>query len=120
MNKRSIELDDTTDYWINDFRAKMLNEERQSIGYSTLLNMIARLGTIVLSQPDKITPEQKDLILGFIEESNTYKPPYAQIKWSDKYYQHMIPKILHRKGLPHYTERTFKHLAHQDNTLPSH
>ena len=118
MVQRQIEIQDVTNFWINDFRAKMLNEERQSIGYSTLLNMIARLGTIVLSQPDKITTEQKDLILGFIEESNTYKPPYARIKWSDKYYQHMIPKILQAQDLPHWQEQTFKHLAHEDNTLP--
>jgi len=119
MVQRTVKILDTVNFWINDFRAKMLKEEDQPIGYETLLSMLARLGTIVLSQPDKLTDEQKSMIIDFIEESNTYKPPYARIQWKDKYYQHMIPKILQRKDIPVWNEQTFKHLAHKDNTLPS-
>ncbi len=100
MTNRTIDILDTVNFWINDFRANMMKNERQSIGYSTLLNMIARLGTIVLSQPDKLTDEQKEIIIGYIDESNQYDPPYARIKWADKYYQFMIPKILYEKQLP--------------------
>jgi len=111
MVLRTIEIQDTVNFWLNDFRAKMLKEERQSIGYSTMLNMIARLGTMVLSQPDKLTSEQKSMIIEFIEESNTYKPPYARINWSVAYYQHMIPKILTQNDVPGWEGQTFKHLT---------
>ncbi len=111
MVMRTIGIQDTVNFWINDFRAKMLKHERQSIGYSTMLNLIARLGTIVLSQPDKLTDEQKAMIIEFIEESNTYQPPYARIKWQDKFCQYMIPKIIRGDDLPGWYEQTFKHLA---------
>lgn len=111
MVQRTVMIQDTVNFWINDFRAKMLEYEDQSVGYETLLNMIARLGTIVLSRPDKLTDEQKAMILGFIDESNSYKPPYARIKWSDKFYQYMIPKILQEKDIPSWHEQTFKHLT---------
>ena len=100
MTLRTLNILDTVNFWINDFRANMMKNERQSIGYSTLLNMIARLGTIVLSQPDKLTDEQRQMIISYIEESNHYDPPYARIKWADKYYQFMIPKILTEEQLP--------------------
>jgi len=116
MVLRTIEIEDTVNFWLNDFRAKMLEHERQSIGYSTMLNMIARLGTVVLAQPDKLTSEQKTIILGFIEESNTYKPPYARIKWSDAFFRHMIPKILEQKDVPAYYKQTFKYLTSKNNS----
>jgi len=72
----------------------MLEHQGQAVDYTTLLNMLARLGTMVLAQPNKLTDEQKSIILEYIAESNSYKPPYARIKWSDEYYRHMIPKIL--------------------------
>jgi len=114
---RTIDILDTVNFWINDFRANMMKNERQSIGYSTLLNMIARLGTIVLSQPDKLTDEQRQMIISYIDESNHYDPPYARIKWADKYYQFMIPKILSEEELPgnekfrrDYEKQTYKYL----------
>ena len=94
MVTRSVTILDELDSWINGFRAKMLEHQRQSVDYTTMLNMVGRLGTLVLSNPEELTDKQKSSILGFIEESNSYKPPYARIKWADKYFQHMVPKII--------------------------
>jgi len=91
---RTITILGELDKWINDFRAKMLEHQRQSVSYTATLNMIGRFGAMILSQPDKLTNEQKTAILEYIEEANGYKPPYARIKWSDQYLQHMVPKIL--------------------------
>jgi len=91
---RTITILGELDKWINDFRAKMLEHQRQSVSYTAALNMIGRFGATILSQPNKLTNEQKTTILEFIEEANRYKPPYAQIKWADEYLKHMVPKIL--------------------------
>jgi len=72
----------------------MLGHQRQSVSYTAALNMIGRFGAMILSHPEELTDKQKASILEFIEEANSYKPPYARIKWSDKYLQHMVPKIL--------------------------
>ncbi len=94
MVTRTITILDELDTWINDFRAKMLEHQRQSVSYTATLNMIGRFGAMILSYPEELTDKQKNAILGFIEESNDYNPPYARIKWSDKYLQYMVPKIL--------------------------
>ena len=94
MVTRSITILDELDTWINDFRAKMLVHQRQSVSYTAALNMIGRFGAMILSHPEELTDKQKNVILGFIEESNSYTPPYARIRWADEYLKHMIPKIL--------------------------
>ncbi len=94
MVTRSITILDELDKWINDFRAKMLEHQRQSVSYTAMFNMIGRFGGMILSHPEELTDKQKNAILKFIEESNDYTPPYARIKWSDKYLQYMVPKIL--------------------------
>ena len=72
----------------------MLEYQRQNVPYATILNLVGRFGSLVLSHPDKLTNEQKTIIKEYIEEANSYRPQYAQIKWSDKYLQYMVPKIL--------------------------
>ena len=94
MVTRSITILDELDIWINNFRAKMLKHQNQSVSYTATLNLIGRLGALILSQPEKLTDEQKHIIRGFIEESNGYHPPYARIKWAEKYLEYMIPKVL--------------------------
>ena len=94
MVTRSVTILDELDSWINVFRAKMLEHQRQSVDYTSTLNMVGRLGTVILSNPEELTEKQKSLILKFVEEANNYKPPYARIKWADKYLQHMVPKII--------------------------
>ena len=94
MVHRTMTIHDELDIWINNFRAKMLEYQRQNVPYATALNLVGRLGSLILSQPDKLTDEQKTIIKEFIEEANTYRPQYARVEWSDKYLQHMVPKIL--------------------------
>ncbi len=72
----------------------MLKHQRQSVSYTATLNLIGRLGALILSHPEKLTDEQKTILHGFIEESNGYHPPYARIKWAEKYLEYMIPKVL--------------------------
>lgn len=72
----------------------MLQEQKQSVPYATMLNLLGRFGSLILSNPEDLTDKQKKVILDFIESCNKYEPPYARIKWKDKYLQYMIPEIL--------------------------
>ncbi len=72
----------------------MLEVHRQSVDYTFMLNLTGRLGILILSNPDKLTTEQKTIILEYIEQSNSYRPPYGRIKWAEKYYSLMVPKLL--------------------------
>ena len=92
--KRALDIQAELDDWINHFRVEMLGKQHQSIGYNTMMNLLGRFGCWILSNPEKLTEEQKKIILDIVEESNQYNPPYARIKWQDKYLQYMIPDIL--------------------------
>ena len=94
MVLRSTEIHDELNDWINQFRIKMLEEQRQSVPYSTMLNMLGRFGSWILSNPEELTDTQKKVIFDIIGECNNYNPPYARIKWKDKYLQYMVPEIL--------------------------
>lgn len=91
---RNVSITKELDEWVKDFKAKMLKDQNQPLGYLTVLNILARLGTIVLSHPEKLTEEQKKLINEYIKEVMSYHPPYMKWEWSDKYLQNMVPKIL--------------------------
>jgi len=91
---RSMTIYDELDSWIKDFKQKMRDYQRQEIGYATIFNMVARLGSCVLTDPRDLTDKQKSRIREFIEETNKYEPPYAMIKWSDEYLRYMVPKII--------------------------
>ena len=91
---RTVSIDEEVNDWINDFRDKMLIIQNQQIPYSTAFNLVAKFGIYFLSNPDKLTEEQKSLIIKYIEESTKYKPPHTIFEWSDKYSQCMIPKLL--------------------------
>jgi len=94
VSLRSVSIDEEVQNWLNDFRDKMLIIQDQQIPYSTAFNLIAKLGIWIITNPDKLTDEQKDIILKHIEEATKYKPPHTIFQWSDKYAQCMIPKLL--------------------------
>jgi len=94
MVTRSTEIHDELNDWINQFRIKMLEHQRQSVPYATMLNMLGRFGSWILTHPEELTDMQKKVILDIVEECNKYEPPYARIKWKDNYLQYMIPDIL--------------------------
>ena len=94
MVTRSLTILNPLDLWINSFRAKMLEQQNQSVSYTAALNLIGRMGALILSEPGKLTDEQKQIIHDYIDESNQYAPPYARIEWSDKYLSLMVPRIL--------------------------
>jgi len=91
---RSTEIHNELNDWINQFRIKMLEEQKQSVPYSTMLNLLGRFGSWILTNPEELTDKQKKVILDIVQECNKYEPPYARIKWKDKYLQYMIPDIL--------------------------
>jgi len=94
VSLRSVSIDEEVQNWLNDFRDKMLIIQNQQIPYSTAFNLVAKLGIWLITNPEKLTEEQKSLILNHIEESTKYKPPHTIFQWSDKYTQCMIPKLL--------------------------
>jgi len=94
MVNRSTEIHDELNDWINQFRVKMLKEQHQSVPYSTMLNLVGSFGSWVLSNPEELTDKQKEILLKIIEECNKYQPPYAKIRWKEKYLTYMVPEIL--------------------------
>ncbi len=98
MVVRSVQITPGVDAWINDFRDKMLKVHRQEVGYVTVLNLLTRFGVMVLMDPEKLTPEQKEFIKECINEANEYKPTYPKIRWSHEYERLFVPKLLDGNG----------------------
>jgi len=94
MVLRSTEIYDELNDWINHFRIKMLELQKQSVPYATMLNMLGRFGSWILTHPEELTDKQKQVILDIVQEVNKYQPPYSKVLWKDKYLEYMIPDIL--------------------------
>ena len=91
---RSVTIHEEVNNWIKEFRDKMRLLQDQPLGYATVLNLLLKLGILILTNPDKITEEQKSLIKKYVEEATNYNPPHTKFEWTDKYLRCIVPKIL--------------------------
>jgi len=95
---RSVHLTDGINQWINDFRDSMRREHSQEVSYTSLLNLLARFGVMVLMKPETLTLEQKEFIKECINEANEYKLIYPKITWVHEYERFFVPKLLDGNG----------------------